>query len=76
MRACESLAAGGRSLVVADAKTVYDCYERAYRRHTELVPYGADPPSDRGTTVLERFGLKPEGYLLFVGRLVPENAPD
>jgi glycosyltransferase involved in cell wall biosynthesis len=40
------------------------------------VPYGADPPADRGTAVLDRFGLKPEGYLLFVGRLVPENAPD
>jgi glycosyltransferase involved in cell wall biosynthesis len=76
LRTCEGMAAGGRSLVVADAKAVQDYYERAYGRQTELVPYGADPPADRGTAVLERFGLKPGGYLLFVGRLVPENGPD
>src|SRR5713226_3096980 len=76
LRTCESLAAGGRSLVVADAKAVQDYYERAYGRQTELVPYGADPPADRGLEVLDRFGLKPGRYLLFVGRLVPDNAPD
>jgi glycosyltransferase involved in cell wall biosynthesis len=76
LRTCEGMAAGGKSVVVADAKAVQDYYERAYGRQTELVPYGADPPADRGTAVLERFGLKPGSYLLFVGRLVPENAPD
>jgi glycosyltransferase involved in cell wall biosynthesis len=70
------MAAGGKSVVIADAKAVQDYYDRAYGRQTELVPYGADPPTDRGAEVLERFGLKPGGYLLFVGRLVPENAPD
>jgi hypothetical protein len=29
-----------------------------------------------GTAALERFGLNSGGYLLFVGRLVPDNAPD
>jgi glycosyltransferase involved in cell wall biosynthesis len=76
LRTCEGMAAGGKSIVVADARAVQDYYERAYSRHTELVPYGADPPADRGTETLARFGLKPGGYLLFVGRLVPENAPD
>jgi hypothetical protein len=41
-----------------------------------LVSYGADPHSDRGTEALEWFGVKPGGYLLFIGRLVPEDAPD
>jgi glycosyltransferase involved in cell wall biosynthesis len=76
LRTCEEMAAGGKSVVIADAKAVQDYYERAHGRQTELVPYGADPPADRGTEALERFGLKPGGYLLFVGRLVPENAPD
>jgi glycosyltransferase involved in cell wall biosynthesis len=76
LRTCENMAARGKSLVVADAKAVQDYYQRAYGRETELVPYGADQPSDRGTETLERFGLKPGGYLLFVGRLVPENAAD
>jgi glycosyltransferase involved in cell wall biosynthesis len=76
LRTCESMAAKGRSIVIADAKAVQDYYERAYGRGTELVPYGADPPADRGTAALERFDLHPGRYLLFVGRLVPENAPD
>lgn len=76
LRFCERLAARSRGVIVADARAVQDYYEREYGRQTELVPYGADPPADRGTTALDRFGLETGGYLLFVGRLVPENAPD
>jgi glycosyltransferase involved in cell wall biosynthesis len=76
LRTTEGLASRGRSIVVADARAVQDYYERAYDRETELVPYGADPPADRGTATLEKFGLQPREYLLWVGRLVPENAPD
>jgi glycosyltransferase involved in cell wall biosynthesis len=75
LRTSEGLAARGRSVVVADAAAVQSYYRDHYRRATELVPYGADPPVDRGTATLEQFGLEPEGYLLWVGRLVPENAP-
>jgi glycosyltransferase involved in cell wall biosynthesis len=38
-----------------------------------LVRYGADPPLDRGRQTLDELGLTPGCYLLFVGRLVPEN---
>jgi glycosyltransferase involved in cell wall biosynthesis len=75
LRTCEEQAARSRSLVVADALAVQDYYKRTYKRDTELVAYGADPPSDRGTDTLERFGLAPQLYVLWVGRLVPENAP-
>lgn len=75
LRTCEGLAARGKSVLVADARAVQDYYQRVYARTSELVPYGADPPSDNGTDVLEKFGLQPRSYLLFVGRMVPENAP-
>jgi glycosyltransferase involved in cell wall biosynthesis len=75
LHASESLAAGSRSFVVADAEAVRDYLQRVYGRASELIPYGADPPADQGTATLEKFGLKPGGYLLWVGRLVPENAP-
>jgi glycosyltransferase involved in cell wall biosynthesis len=75
LRTCEKLAARGRSIIVADAEAVRRYYQEAYGRKTEVVAYGADAPADRGTETLERFGLKPDRYLLFVGRLVPENAP-
>src|SRR6266850_5343529 len=75
LKTSEGLAASGHSIVIADAEAVRSYYKAAYQRETELVAYGADPPADRGTETLEKFALKPEGYVLFVGRLVPENAP-
>ena len=76
LRSTEGMASKGRSIVVADARAVQAYYERIYSRQTEFVPYGADPPADRGTEALESFGLPPGGYILWVGRMVPENAPD
>ncbi len=75
LRTCEGLAARGESVVVADAEAVQRYYKQAYDRDSELVRYGADPPKDQGTEALSKFGLEPGGYLLFVGRMVPENAP-
>jgi glycosyltransferase involved in cell wall biosynthesis len=74
LRTCEGLAAKGRSVVLADAEAVRSYYQRTYDRDSELVRYGADAPSDLGTDVLQKFGLQPGTYLLWVGRLVPENA--
>jgi glycosyltransferase involved in cell wall biosynthesis len=74
LRQCERLAATGRSILVADAGAVRDYYATQFGRASELVTYGAEPPSDRDTDTLEQFGLKSGNYLLFVGRLVPENA--
>jgi glycosyltransferase involved in cell wall biosynthesis len=75
LRTCETIAAHSHSVVVADAQAVQNYYQTEYHRHTQLVAYGADPPVDSGLEALERFGLTPRRYLLFVGRLVPENAP-
>ena len=75
LRTCEKLAAGGRSTVLADAQAVRRYYKEVYDRDTEVVAYGADAPADQGTDTLTKFGIRPQDYLLFVGRLVPENAP-
>ncbi|GAC1471867.1 MAG: glycosyltransferase [Candidatus Dormibacteraceae bacterium] len=75
LRTSERLAARGKSIVLADAEAVRRYYSEVYQRETEVVPYGADPPADRGTQVLQKFGLTAGGYLLWVGRMVPENAP-
>lgn len=75
LRTSERLAARSRSIVLADAEAVRRYYHEAYQRDSEVVPYGADPPGDTGTDALSKWKLEPNGYLLFVGRLVPENAP-
>jgi glycosyltransferase involved in cell wall biosynthesis len=76
LKTSESQAARGKSIVVADALAVQEYYRREYGRDTELVAYGADPPADSRVDTPYQFGLKPGEYLLWVGRLVPENAPD
>jgi len=73
LQRCENLAARAHSLVIADAEAVQQYYRVEYGRQTELVPYGAEAPADRGTGALDRFGISPGSYALFVGRLVPEN---
>src|SRR5215472_12206500 len=63
LRSSERMAARSRALIVADAQAVADYYEKSYGRETNLVAYGADPPSDTGTESLEACGLKPGGYM-------------
>ena len=73
LRRCERMAANSHSVLVADAEIVQQYYRQQYHRETELVAYGAEAPADHGTGVLDHFGLRPDWYALFVGRLVPEN---
>jgi glycosyltransferase involved in cell wall biosynthesis len=73
LRACERLAAGSGSILVADAEAVQRSYRVQFGRATELVRYGAEPPVDDGMDTLRELGVCPGAYLLFVGRLVPEN---
>ena len=76
------------SAVITDSRSVQDLYRDEYGAETHYIPYGAeldDPPerqtgsaspgapADSGSGILQTLGLTPRGYLLFVGRLVPEN---
>jgi glycosyltransferase involved in cell wall biosynthesis len=51
--------------------------ERYYLDHFQapsvFVPYGSDVPRVPAGETLRQFGLAPDGYILWVGRLVPEN---
>jgi glycosyltransferase involved in cell wall biosynthesis len=59
--------------VVSDAAVIRDYYRRRYGLATHLIPYGADLPEPNGTETLQRLGLTPERYVLYVSRLEPEN---
>lgn len=58
---------------LTDSRVVQGYYEDRFKDKPPYIPYGSDveimPP---GETLL-RFGLEPDQYILFVGRLVPEN---
>jgi glycosyltransferase involved in cell wall biosynthesis len=52
-------------------------YRNRYRRSTTYIPNGVDEPTIRPPAeITERFGLRGNDYVLFVGRMVPEKAPD
>lgn len=58
------------------SRALADHYQQAYGCPTAYVPNGVDPPLAHDAVELGRFGLSPGSYVLFVGRLVPEKAPD
>ena len=64
-------------VVIADNRTVVTRYERDYGFQTTYLSYGApDQPKKVGTDTLRRLGLQEGRYVLYAGRLTPENRPD
>ncbi len=59
--------------IVTDALCIQRYYREQYGKESCFIPYGASPPADTGTSELERMGLQPRGYVLYVSRLEPEN---
>jgi len=72
----ESLALITPNRVVSDAEVIREYYRRKYGKDTCFIPYGAPVGESGETGILERLGLRPAGYLLYVSRLEPENNAD
>ena len=75
LRAAERLAPRMATRAITDSHAVAGLYARRYGREIGVVPYGAEVPEQHQSDVLERLGLEPREYVLFVGRLEPENNP-
>lgn len=59
--------------VVSDAEAIREYYKARYAKDSTFIPYGADPERATSTAMLDRLGLKPREYFLYVSRLEPEN---
>jgi glycosyltransferase involved in cell wall biosynthesis len=59
--------------IITDSRVVQRYYERTYGASSTYIAYGAQLPQRPPGPTLIRFGLQPRRYVLFVGRLVPEN---
>jgi glycosyltransferase involved in cell wall biosynthesis len=59
--------------VVTDAKSIQEYYLRQYSKQSTFIPYGAPTGKLPSTEVLDRLGLKPNCYFLYVSRMEPEN---
>jgi glycosyltransferase involved in cell wall biosynthesis len=73
LRATERFAARSASVIVADSTVIQSRYREAYHTEARYFPYGANIVESAGTDTLDRFGLAPRGYVLWVGRLEPET---
>ena len=69
----EYLATKLPNIYLTDSQVVQGYYRDRFDDEPPYVPYGSDvdilPPGE----TLAQFGLEPQKYVLFVGRLVPEN---
>ncbi len=71
------------TVVVADAQVIADYYQTHYKLKTAVITYGASTEAtsldEDGTevqaasSILDEYGLKSRGYLLYVSRFEPEN---
>jgi glycosyltransferase involved in cell wall biosynthesis len=73
LRVSEQLAVWFCHGLVADSQEVARYYQDAYGASSFLIPYGMRESTSQGDGWLRRFGLGSREYILFVGRLVPEN---
>lgn len=71
----EAFSAFFANTVVADADVIANYYRTNYGLDPATIPYGAEFPEEEGSDVLQRLGLTPRGYVLYVSRFEPENNP-
>jgi glycosyltransferase involved in cell wall biosynthesis len=71
----ERLACRLPNLLISDAGVIHDHYLRRFGAASEMITYGVTPDVPATTPTLERLGLEPRGYLLYVSRFEPENNP-
>ena len=77
LRTAEWMSARVPDETIVVSRHLGEHYEQAYHRRTTWIPNGVDEPTVRApSTIAERWGLTTGSYLLFLGRLVPEKAPD
>ena len=73
LRMAERLSPHLATIAVTDSEEVARSFERRYGHKIEAIPYGATLPDPGGTAWCDRLGVEPGKFILFVGRLVPEN---
>ena len=76
LKFAEMLATKLPDVFVTDSKVVQQYFMQKYSRKPIYIPYGSDVEKKSAGEFLKRFNLVPHRYILFVGRLVPENRPD
>ncbi|NKQ35543.1 MAG: glycosyltransferase family 1 protein [Chloroflexi bacterium] len=69
----EYLATKLPNLYLTDSHVVQEYYQDRFNSTPPYIPYGSEVDILPAGETLAQFGLEPGRYILFVGRLVPEN---
>jgi glycosyltransferase involved in cell wall biosynthesis len=77
LRAAGWISAHVPHATITVSSNLADFYMTRYGREAHHIPNGVAAPSPRDARLItERWGLRGRDYVLFLGRLVPEKAPD
>ena len=72
----ERLSAWLPNRLITDARVIQRYYRRFYHQSSTMIAYGGDLEAPTTSETLDRLGLEPNGYVLYVSRFEPENNPD
>jgi glycosyltransferase involved in cell wall biosynthesis len=72
-RVSERLATWLPNTVVTDAQAIAQYYHEKYGRDSVMIPYGAELGTVETCDALQKLGLQPKKYFLYVSRMEPEN---
>lgn len=61
------------SAIVTDARVIERYYRERYGAASIFIPYGTITEKPQSRAALDKLGLAPRGYFLYVSRLEPEN---
>ncbi len=61
--------------IISDAQVIERYYLERYGTPSTFIPYGADARRETTREALDRLGLEPGRYFLYVSRFEPENHP-
>lgn len=60
--------------IIVLSKNVQDYFKKEYNRETVFIPNGVNKPKiEKADIITEKYGLKKDDYILYLGRLVPEK---
>ncbi len=77
LRAAGWISAHAPHATISVSRNLVDYYRERYGRTVHYIPNGvASPVVREPRQITDRWGLETGDYLLFLGRLVPEKAPD
>ncbi len=70
----EKMAAKYADEVIVLSKGVQDYFKKTYNRDTIFIPNGIEKKEyQKAQIITDKYGIKKDGYLLFLARLVPEK---